>query len=151
MYREYLYNDGRAGHHHAYLRLPIERGLSSLGDGARVLDIGCGNGALTAAWSKPAWNTYGVDLSESGISHAKASYESISFFRMPIGPELVSHFGEGRFDAVVSAEVIEHLYSPRDLVQCAFKLLKAGGIFVLTTPYNGYLKNLAIAGAGQMD
>ena len=47
--------------------------------------------------------------------------------------------------------VIEHLYSPRDLSQCAFKLLKPGGMLIVTTPYNGYLKNLAIAGAGLMD
>jgi 2-polyprenyl-6-hydroxyphenyl methylase/3-demethylubiquinone-9 3-methyltransferase len=70
---------------------------------------------------------------------------------MPVGPELVEHFGEGCFDAIVSAEVVEHLYAPRDLAQSAFRLLRDGGTLILTTPYHGYLKNLAMAATGTMD
>jgi 2-polyprenyl-6-hydroxyphenyl methylase/3-demethylubiquinone-9 3-methyltransferase len=70
---------------------------------------------------------------------------------MAAGPELVEHFGEGSFDAIVSAEVVEHLYSPRDLTQSAFRLLKGGGILILTTPYNGYLKNVVLSVTGTMD
>ena len=151
MYKEYRFNGASQIHSHTYLSAPIRSALGSLRDGARVLDIGCGNGSLTAAWSKSTWDTAGIDLSESGISHATASYPGISFLKMPIGHELVSRFGEEKFDAVVSAEVIEHLYSPRDLTQCAFRLLKPGGMLILTTPYNGYLKNLAIAAIGDMD
>jgi 2-polyprenyl-3-methyl-5-hydroxy-6-metoxy-1,4-benzoquinol methylase len=151
MYKEYRFNGACPNASHAYLFAHIQSALSSLVDGSRILDIGCGNGSLTAAWSKATWSISGVDLSESGIAHATASYPRISFLRMPVGPELVSHFGEQKFDAIVSAEVIEHLYSPRDLSQCAFKLLKPGGILIVTTPYNGYLKNLAIAALGEMD
>jgi 2-polyprenyl-6-hydroxyphenyl methylase/3-demethylubiquinone-9 3-methyltransferase len=68
-----------------------------------------------------------------------------------VGPELVEHFGKGCFDAIVSAEVVEHLYAPRDLAQSSFGLLKEGGMLILTTPYNGYLKNLALAATGTMD
>jgi 2-polyprenyl-6-hydroxyphenyl methylase/3-demethylubiquinone-9 3-methyltransferase len=37
------------------------------------------------------------------------------------------------------------------LVQNAFDLLKPGGLFVVTTPYHGYLKNLMLALSGKMD
>ena len=151
MYREYLFPSGAARPSHAVLRPAIERGLSVLPEGARVLDIGCGNGSLTAAWAKGAWNVTGVDLSETGIAHAKASYTEIAFHRMGVGRELVEHFGERCFDAIVSAEVVEHLYAPRDLVRSAFSLLKDGGFLILTTPYHGYLKNLALAATGTMD
>ena len=116
-----------------------------------MLDIGCGNGSLTAAWAKDGWHVTGVDFSGSGIAHAKASHPNIAFHHMPVGPELVEHFGRGCFDAIVSAEVVEHLYAPRDLAQSAFRLLKDGGTLILTTPYHGYLKNLAMAGTGTMD
>lgn len=151
MYREYLYKNGTANGSHGYLCPAIERGLSVLPRGARVLDIGCGNGALTAAWAKSGWDVTGVDLSESGIAQAKASHQNIAFHRMPVGSQLVEHFGEGCFDAIVSAEVVEHLYAPRDLSQNSFRLLKDGGLLILTTPYHGYVKNLVTAAMGSMD
>jgi len=42
-------------------------------------------------------------------------------------------------------EVIEHLLLPRRLVEAALSALRPGGLVVLTTPYHGYLKNLALA------
>ncbi len=60
----------------------------------------------------------------------------------------VSKVGNGAFDAVLSSEVIEHIFLPRAYAANCFKLLKPGGIVVLTTPYHGYLKNIALALAG---
>ena len=57
----------------------------------------------------------------------------------------------GPFDLVVSTEVVEHLYAPRLLPLFAGKVLKAGGIVILTTPYHGYLKNVLIAATGHWD
>ncbi len=37
------------------------------------------------------------------------------------------------------------------LVKNAFALLKPGGIFLVSTPYHGYLKNVAVAIAGKSD
>jgi SAM-dependent methyltransferase len=151
MYRDYGYENSAPNGSHLYLWPMIERGLSILPKGARVLDIGCGNGSLTAAWTKRGWDVTGVDLSESGIAQAKGSYPNIAFYRLPAGQELVEHFGEGGFDAVVSVEVVEHLYAPRDLARSSFRLLKDGGMLLLTTPYHGYLKNLVMAATGKMD
>lgn len=151
MYQEYPYESGAANGSHGYLCPAIERGLSVLPQGARVLDVGCGNGSLTAAWAKGGWAVTGVDFSNSGIAHAKEFHPNIAFRQMPVGPELVEHFGEGCFDAIVSAEVVEHLYAPRDLAHNSFRLLKDGGMLILTTPYHGYLKNLVMAATGTMD
>jgi 2-polyprenyl-6-hydroxyphenyl methylase/3-demethylubiquinone-9 3-methyltransferase len=46
---------------------------------------------------------------------------------------------------IVSSEVIEHLFLPRRLPETAFALLRPGGLFILTTPYHGYMKNLALS------
>jgi len=47
--------------------------------------------------------------------------------------------------------VIEHLYRPADLIATAAALLGPQGHLILTTPYYGYLKNLALAITGRMD
>jgi 2-polyprenyl-6-hydroxyphenyl methylase/3-demethylubiquinone-9 3-methyltransferase len=46
---------------------------------------------------------------------------------------------------VLSLEVVEHLYDPRAFARSAFDLLLPGGKLILSTPYHGYWKNLAIA------
>lgn len=52
---------------------------------------------------------------------------------------------------MVSTEVVEHLYQPRRLVQNAFRLLRPSGYFIVSTPYHGYVKNLALALSGKLD
>ncbi len=52
---------------------------------------------------------------------------------------------------LVSTEVIEHLYAPHELAAFAFDVLKPGGIAVFTTPYHGYLKNLALSVTNKWD
>ena len=55
------------------------------------------------------------------------------------------------FDVVISVEVIEHLFDPKQLIRSAKQCLKPGGTLILTTPYHGYWKNLALALSGKMD
>jgi len=57
----------------------------------------------------------------------------------------------GKFPAAICLEVIEHLYSPRLLVKTLVDVLEPGGTLILSTPYHGYMKNLALAASGRMD
>lgn len=43
------------------------------------------------------------------------------------------------------------LYARRSLVANAFQVLRPGGELIVTTPYHGYLKNLALALRGNFD
>lgn len=52
---------------------------------------------------------------------------------------------------VVSLEVVEHVYAPRNYARTLFDLLEPGGTAIVSTPYHGYLKNLALALSGKMD
>lgn len=52
---------------------------------------------------------------------------------------------------MVSTEVVEHLYRPRRLPEVARFFLKDRGALVVSTPYHGYLKNLALAVSGHWD
>jgi len=58
---------------------------------------------------------------------------------------------ETGFDMAVSTEVVEHLFRPTALPLFASAKLKEGGLLVVSTPYHGYLKNVAIAFANKWD
>jgi 2-polyprenyl-3-methyl-5-hydroxy-6-metoxy-1,4-benzoquinol methylase len=47
------------------------------------------------------------------------------------------------FDAVIAAEVIEHLENPREVAREWYRILKPGGTLVLSTPNNESIRSLA--------
>jgi len=51
----------------------------------------------------------------------------------------------------VSTEVVEHCYAPRLWASAAFTALRPDGLLIGSTPYHGYLKNLALATTGKLD
>jgi len=111
--------------------------------GARVFDLGCGNGATANEISKWGYDASGVDSSESGIAQAARAFPHLRLSVASAYDDLQSRFGQ--FPVVVSLEVIEHLYSPRKFAETVFSLLEPRGIAVISTPYHGYWKNLALS------
>lgn len=49
------------------------------------------------------------------------------------------------FDTIYSTDVLEHVYWPRRAVKEMHRILKIGGLVLLSVPYHGLVKNLAIA------
>lgn len=134
---------------HRYLLPPIDKLLKD-SKAMNVLDLGCGNGALAGYLASCGYQVTGCDHSKSGIEHARARLPGIFFFQHDIAAELPSNYIE-KYDAVVSTEVIEHLLLPRKLMLNAFSALKPGGIFIATTPFHGYWKNLMLALMNKFD
>jgi 2-polyprenyl-3-methyl-5-hydroxy-6-metoxy-1,4-benzoquinol methylase len=121
-----------------------------VGPGARVLDAGCGNGHLTARLAAEGFQIAGFDASLSGIELARSAHPDIRFEVASAYDDLRARF-DGEFDACVCVEVIEHLFDPRSFVKRIFEVLRPGGIFVVSTPYHGTAKYLALALMGRMD
>jgi len=112
----------------------------------RVLDLGSGNGALSAVLQKSGYDVVGVEYDKKGFELSARLYPTIRFYNLGVhnDPKELREL-EGEFDAVISTEVIEHLYSPHLLPQFARGVLASGAHLVLSTPYHGYLKNLALS------
>lgn len=145
-----------AGHScaHAYLmpalRSEVARIKSHLGPTkARLFDLGCGNGSVGAELANMGWDVAGVDPSSEGIAAAKAAYPSLQLELGSAYDDLVATYG--RFPLVISLEVVEHVYAPRDYARTLFDLVEPGGTAIISTPYHGYLKNIALALTGKMD
>lgn len=148
---EYRYQDGDATHSGAYVDEHVLGILSTLrADGARrVVDLGCGNGYLAKQMAQQGFEVVGIDSSPSGIDFARREPSAVTFEIASIYDDIVARHGQ--FDVVVSTEVIEHLYDPRSFAARAWAALAPGGTLILSTPYHGYLKNLALAITGKLD
>lgn len=138
---DYHYPANKVSHHHAYLLPPLQALLPH--SPSQILDLGCGDGRLSHHLASWGHQVVGMDQSTSGIAIAQAQYPQQQFIQASLY-EAVPQF-EYQFDVVVAVEVIEHLLYPRELLRMAKYYLKPGGLLIVTTPYHGYLKNLAIA------
>lgn len=109
----------------------------------RAIDIGCGNGNTTNLFHSLGYTVIGIDISDSGIEYAKKNFPDINFYQGSIYDDLCKKYG--KFPLVLSLEVIEHCFYPRKFAKTVYDLLEPGGIAIISTPYHGYLKNLAIS------
>lgn len=147
---DYGYAHGDATWSSHYVADPILRYLSArLMRGARILEIGCGNGHFSRELASCGYIVTGIDASSSGVEQAQRVPSNVSFHRSEIDDINVERFG--KFDCVLAIEVIEHCYSPKSLVVRAMEVLDPGGTLILSTPYHGYWKNLALAVTGRLE
>lgn len=133
---------------HAYLLPALLRALPPAPQ--RVVDIGCGNGYLAGVLAARGYRVAGSDWSADGVELARAKHPGVEFHVASAYDDLSVVIGSDA-DIVVSTEVIEHLLEPRKLLRNAWKLLRPGGVLILSTPYHGYWKNLALALSGKLD
>lgn len=129
----------------AYLLPAMKRLLPPLGPQTRVLDVGCGNGFLAGWFAQQGCLVVGIDLSKNGIEHARRTHPAARFEVLGATQDLIHLLEAEQFDIVVSTEVVEHLYAPRDWAAGCFGALRPGGMLICTTPYHGFLKNLFIS------
>jgi 2-polyprenyl-3-methyl-5-hydroxy-6-metoxy-1,4-benzoquinol methylase len=146
---EYEWSGAGHAHNHSVL-VPALRQILGSGDGRALIDLGCGNGSLTAVLHEDGFATTGLDLAVSGIRHAQTANPDLGFREHDITEPLPTDL-HGGFDVALAAEVIEHLFLPRRLFSRATEALKPGGTLVITTPYHGWLKNVALAMTNKLD
>ena len=118
--------------------------------GLHVLDIGCGGGILAEPMARLGAEVTGLDGSAAAIESARAHAETQNLeitYRNQTSEELVGEVekdGAPLFDVVYASEVIEHV-ADRQLFLCSMaKLLKPGGVAILTT-INRNLASFAFA------
>jgi 2-polyprenyl-3-methyl-5-hydroxy-6-metoxy-1,4-benzoquinol methylase len=145
----YRYDKSDLSHTHAYLWSPLKKVLETVPPPAEVFELGCGNGSTAGALSNLGYHVTGVDPSLDGIRIARENFPQCRIEQGSAYDELAGIYGT--FDAVISLEVIEHLFYPRQFASAVAGLLRPDGIAIVSTPYHGYLKNLALALTNKWD
>jgi SAM-dependent methyltransferase len=101
--------------------------------GADVLDAGCGVGYGTAFLAEQAGRVVGVDLSEQAIAYARGRY-ALANVEFVVGDVAALPLSDDSFDAVCAFETIEHLPEPVCFLREVKRVLRPGGVFVVSTP-----------------
>jgi 2-polyprenyl-6-hydroxyphenyl methylase/3-demethylubiquinone-9 3-methyltransferase len=117
--------------------------------GRQAFELGCGNGAGANMLSGVGLEVTAVDASESGISLAKAAFPKCRFELGSGYDDLAARFG--RFELVMSLEVIQHCANPKKVARTLFDLVEPGGIAIVSATYHSYLKFLVLALAGKLE
>ncbi len=106
---------------------PIARVLRPPG---RLLDFGCGAGALQRQLHKDGWRVTGLDLSPRAVRHVRERLGLEAIEGTLPHPDLLP----ASFDAITMAESLEHVHDPLGVLRAAHDLLRPGGTVVITVP-----------------
>lgn len=101
-----------------------------------LLEVGCGEGR-GIDWLLPSVNSYtAVDKIAPVIEKLREKYPQAKFLSGNIPP--LSEFADNSFDSVVSFQVIEHIQDEHLFLKEIHRVLRPGGIALLTTPNRPY-------------
>ena len=109
-----------------------------------ALDLGCGDGRLTALLA--AERVTAADVSAVALERARRRLPDARLVELESDAPLP--FGESEFDLVVCAETIEHVRDVQLLLSEVRRVLRPGGALALTTPAHGRATALALLARG---
>jgi len=108
----------------------------NLPESARILEVGCGDGALSGVLcSKLGLSVSGVDTSEKGLAFARRMFSERGLagdFRHVTG--YGTGFPDSSFDLIICSDVIEHVDDPSRMLAEIRRILVPGGRLIITTP-----------------
>ena len=103
----------------------------------RLLDVGCSDGAFCGPLVREGWECHGIELDEKYAAMARRKGVKAK------AQDITKGFGypAGYFDYVFAGEIIEHLMDTDFFLRECNRVLKKGGLLIITTPNFVYLRH----------
>lgn len=109
--------------------LQVALGAFASGQNLRVLDVGCGTGAVLDFLREKGYQVEGVDNNAEAIEYCRAKGLHVS-----MGAAEGMNYPDESFDVVLALDVLEHLKDDRAALKEIFRVLKKGGHLIATVP-----------------
>jgi len=114
--------------HLKYFRQKLDQIEKRIKKGS-LLDVGCGWGFLLSEAQKRGWSALGIDLSYSAVASCRRQG-----LKVKQGTLKTAKLPSRNFTVITSFQTIEHVTNPLVHLQEIYRLLKPGGLLVMTTP-----------------
>jgi ubiquinone/menaquinone biosynthesis C-methylase UbiE len=115
--------------------------VHSLGQAERALDVGCGDGRLTAELD--ALKLFAADVSPLALERAGRRLDS-DIQLVELAPDADLPLEDSQFDLVLCAETLEHIRDTQLLLSEIRRVLRPGGTLAVTTPAHSRLTGLRL-------
>lgn len=103
--------------------------LDDMGKEGNLLDVGCSSGEFMHYAQLEGFDAYGVELNRRTVEVARG--HGLNVFN---GYLEDAKYSSDFFDVIFLGDVIEHVPSPQKLIQECTRVLKKGGVIVISTP-----------------
>jgi len=95
-----------------------------------ILDIGCGRGLFLDVMRRGGWHTIGTEFNEETASYAIKTYG----LKVLSGDIIQHKLLPESLDAININQVLEHLKNPDKIIEESFRLLRKGGVLIISVP-----------------
>ena len=109
----------------------IEPMLPDLKTKSRVLDIGCGHGAIAKALLGRGFDVSGVEINQEALSSLRAA--GINAIEKDISQPFSL---DKQYDLILLLDVLEHVFDQADVLKEVDRILKDNGTFLVTVPWD---------------
>lgn len=113
-----------------------------VGSGKKVLEIGAGPGSITRVLRAQGNQIVALEVDQTAIPHLKRHCERVVSADLNRA-DWPSLFEGEKFDAVIAADVLEHLTDPWSTLERMRSLLAPAGVLVLSVPHAAHACILA--------
>lgn len=126
---------------------------SEIEPGSLVLDAGCGSGSLLFKISGIGCNTFGIEQSKEYVEILRKRMKNLTQSNVKSikqGSVVDIPYPDKSFDAVVSAEVLEHVKDDTAAILEFYRVLRGGGVCVVSVPASPALWDFTDEWAGHL-
>lgn len=105
-----------------------------------ILDVGCGKAWVAELCCPKNYKVVSMDISLTNVAKALTKYPFANHSAV-VADVFNLPFKENSFDYIIASEIIEHVVDPAKFVENLMKVLKPGGLLLITTPYKEKLEH----------